>query len=81
MIVAPEFGKRDPFFQFGFGVYPELHDAFKRTGAGAVIIKFKSMEMEQGDPVKYVDRQLNASRVFLDSGEFKLGFSIGATLR
>ncbi|MBR1951940.1 MAG: hypothetical protein IKA32_05150 [Lentisphaeria bacterium] len=81
LIVAPEFSKRDPFFQFGFGVYPELHDAFKRTGAGAVIIKFKSMEMEQGDPVKYVDRQLNASRVFLDSGEFKLGFSIGATLR
>ncbi|MBR7104947.1 MAG: hypothetical protein IKC65_08385 [Lentisphaeria bacterium] len=81
LIVAPEFKKRDPFFQFGFGVYGSLHDAFKRAGAGAVIIKFKAMEMEKGDPVKYVDRQLKENQPFLDSGDFHLGFSIGATLR
>ena len=32
--VAPVPGKRDPFFVFGQGVIPELHDGYKRVGCG-----------------------------------------------
>ena len=79
--VSPEFSRRDPFFQFGFGVYDDLHDAYKRVGAGAIAMKLKSMEMEKGDPVRYVDRQLKGYRSFLKSGDFVLHLSVGATLR
>ena len=80
--VSPEPSRRDPFFQFGFGVYPELHDAYRRVGAGTIALKLKSMEMaSSADPEKHVDRMLSANRRFLESGDFEVILSVGATMR
>ena len=82
LVVAPEIPRRDPFFQFGFGVYPELYDAYKRVGAGAIALKLKSMDMvSAADPARYVDRVLDRNAKFWESGDFVPLFSIGATLR
>ena len=80
--VAPEPSRRDPFFQFGFGVYPELHDAYRRVGAKTIALKLTSTGMAYGaSPEKYVDRMLSTNRKFLESGDFKITLSVGATMR
>ena len=78
--VAPVPGKRDPFFQFGFGVYPEMHDGYKRVGCGSIALKLRWTV----PPEKY-ERNLNyllnaAYKPFLESGEFHLKADLSASI-
>ncbi len=80
--VAPFPGKRDPFFQFGFGVIPELHDGYKRIGCGSVVMKLNwRMALGHRNVKRIVDYLLNvAYKPFLESGEFQLVAGLGTSL-
>jgi len=81
-VVAPQPGKRDPFFQFGFGVVPEMHDGYKRVGCGAISLKLSWQPIIKHhnvqNMVNYFLKQ--AYRPFLESGDFELTASLGTTL-
>ena len=75
-------GKRDPFFQFGFGVVPELHDGYKRIGCGSIVIKTNWRQaLATGNAKKAVDHLQNvAYKPFLESGDFHLSAALGTSL-
>ena len=81
--VAPVPGKRDPFFKFGFGVRPELHDGYKRIGCGAIAIKTNwTMVLRHRDVKRSVNYLVNSVyKPFLESGDFHLVADLGTTLR
>ena len=80
--VAPVPGKRDPFFQFGYGVIPELHDGYKRIGCGTIAIKTAwQVGLHLDTPQRTVNYLVNtAYKPFLESGDFNLKVSMGTTL-
>ena len=80
--VAPVPGKRDPFFQFGFGALPELHDGYKRIGCGSIALKLDWRSVLQHHNVKRcADYLVNvAYKPFLESGDFQLVADVGTSL-
>ena len=83
-VSAPEAKRRDPFFQLGYGVYPELHDAYKRAGVGLIALKLKAndhLSRVKTDINTIIESQLKYYAPFLNSGDFVLDLTIGTTLR
>ena len=80
--VSPAPGRRDPFFQFGFGALPELHDGYKRVGCGSIALKLNwRTAIPNGDVKKTADYLLNRSfKPFLESGDFYLVADLPTTL-
>ncbi|MBO4491042.1 MAG: hypothetical protein J5944_06755 [Lentisphaeria bacterium] len=80
--VAPVPGKRDPFFQFGFGVLRELHDGYKRVGCGSIAMKLDwRFALPHRDVKRTADQMLNQSyKPFLESGDFQLVADLGTSL-
>ena len=80
--VAPVPGKRDPFFQFGFGALPGLHDGYKRIGCGSIAMKLDWRSVLRHRNVKQTaDYLVNvAYKPFLESKEFELVADIGTSL-
>ena len=82
--VAPESERRDPFFQMGYGVYPELYDAYKRIGVGTIAIKvlcagarMKPGKLKTDDAI---ERFLKSEQKFLQSKDFNLVLAVGSSL-
>ena len=74
--VAPVPGKRDPFFVFGQGVIPELHDGYRRVGCGTIQMKLDAfnidafpMPRDRGRKARYY---WNMYAPYLESGDFHL---------
>jgi len=83
-VSAEEIVRRDPFFQLGYGVFPELHDAYKRAGVGVIALKLKStdhLSNIRSDINEVIAKRLNYYAPFLNSGDFVLHLTIGTTLR
>ena len=81
--VAPEIEHRDPFFQMGFGVYPELYDAYKRIGVGAIALRLTCEYTLKPGKTKVedrIERDLKSSRIFLQSNDFYMILSISNSL-
>ena len=79
--VAPVPGKRDPFFQFGYGVQPELHDGYRRVGCGSIALKLDwRPSLKHRDAKQAADQLLNRYKPFLDSGDFLLIADVPTTL-
>ena len=79
--VAPVPGRRDPFFQFGYGVVPSLHDGYRRIGCGAIAIKTRWFGgLRHRDPKRTVNYLVNVYKPFLESGDFLLKVSLGTSL-
>ena len=86
-VVAPMFGRRDPFFVMGYGALPEMHDALKRVGVGTIGMKFKydHYRLPEHGGGKYVEdivgRRLAYYRQFLESGDFALNITMGTAMQ
>ena len=79
--VAPVPGKRDPFFQFGYGVQPELHDGYRRVGCGSIALKLDwRPSLKNRDAKQAADQLLKRYKPFLDSGDFLLIADVPTTL-
>jgi len=80
--VAPVPGRRDPFFQFGFGALPELHDGYKRIGCGSIAMKLDWRSVLRHRNVKRTaDYLVNvAYKPFLESKDFELVADVGTSL-
>ena len=80
--VAPVPGKRDPFFQFGYGVIPELYDGYKRVGCGSIAIKTAwTLVLQHRNAKRTADYLVNhAYKPFLESGDFHLVAALGTSL-
>ena len=79
--VAPVPGKRDPFFQFGFGALPELHDGYKRVGCGSIELKLDWRGILKHRNVKRTaDYLVKFNKPFLESGDFQLVADVGTSL-
>ena len=80
--VSPVPGRRDPFFQFGSGVIPELHDGYKRVGCGSIQIKLAGATAAKDEET--VQRRINfllgQYKPFLESGDFLLQGYVGTGL-
>ena len=76
--VSPKFDKRDPFFQFGYGVYPDLYEGYKRVGAGTISLKANwqtSYKLKRSPQFLY-ELYMKKHRKFLESNDFKLYFTV-----
>ena len=90
--VSPIPGKRDPFFQFGYGVIARLHDGYKRIGCGSISLKLDWLALKP-DPIYYrhdadlfprtkriADYELANFKPYLESKAFKLTASLPTSL-
>lgn len=83
-VSAPEVKRRDPFFQLSYGVYSELHDAYKRAGVGTIALKLRCSDHLVPGRRKVedvIERWLRSYETFLNSPDFQLDLSIGTTIR
>ncbi len=79
--VSRPFAERDPFFQMGFGVSPELYDGFKRVGAGGVSLKLHwNTPGKDRSPEFLLKYNLDRYQKYLDSKDFRLSACIGASI-
>ena len=78
--VAPLPGRRDPFFQFGYGVYPEMYDGYKRVGCGAITLKLPWVVAPE--KIKRMNDYLlnTAYKRILESRDFELKVHLGLSL-
>ena len=77
--VAPVPGKRDPFFLFGQGVIPLLHDGYKRVGCGTIQMKLHSINKPE-EYERKVRFFMNLYAPYLKSGDFHLQVGLGTGL-
>ena len=78
--VARPFGKRDPFFQMGFGVNQKFFDGFKRIGVGTICLKL-TWKNFKSTPEKMWDYNYNVTfKRFFESDDFELVGCIGCSL-
>ena len=81
--VSPMPGKRDPFFQFGFGALPDLHDGYKRVGCGSIALKLDWLRAysSRSSVKRAADYLVNvAYKPFLESGDFHLVADLGTSI-
>ena len=80
-VVAPVPGKRDPFFVFGQGVIPELHDGYRRIGCGTIQMKLDAFNIDAfkmpKDRARKVRHYMSMYEPFVKSGDFHLQVCIG----
>lgn len=70
--VSAPFGKRDPFFRFGFGSEPDHCGIYKRVGAGAISLKFLTHVITTREPRDLANANLKYFAPFLKSGDYQL---------
>ncbi len=78
LIVAPEFARRDPFFNINrFGIRADLVNAYRRLGAGSVQL---ALLITDDAPADYIQKRfLRNNSVFLD-GTFEVSILLGGTV-
>ena len=72
--------KRDPFFQLGHGVYPDLIPGYKRIGVGSIVMKHKWMGkpyMLKCTPEQMWKQLYSEYKKFLEAQDFDLSISVG----
>ena len=77
--VTPVPGKRDPFFLFGLGVIPSMHDAYKRVGCGSITMVLHGINMPEEYDRK-IKHFLSMYSPYLKSSEFQLNAYVGTGL-
>ncbi len=77
-VVSPKFEKRDPFFQFGYGVFPDLYEGYKRAGAGTISLKanWQTSYKVKRSPQFLYDYYMKKHRKFLEGKDFEIYFTV-----
>ena len=82
-ISAPEILKRDPFFQMGFGLQPDMPEAIRRIGTGTISFKLSAWASPGaiGKPQRIWNwLYTNRIKPYLDAGGFNYAVCIGTSL-
>ncbi|MBR4674442.1 MAG: hypothetical protein IKP00_08255 [Victivallales bacterium] len=79
--VTPQFDKRDEFFQFGYGVFQDMFDNYKRVGGGAISMKIFMNFLDTKGAESEAERNYNHYKPLIEGNDYKLSFCMGASIR
>ena len=79
--VTPQFDKRDEFFQFGYGVFTDMFDNYKRVGGGAISMKVHQTFLDEKGAEFQAERVYNHYKPLIEGNDYKLSFCMGASVR
>ena len=79
--VTPQFEKRDEFFQFGYGVFTDMFNNYKRVGCGAISMKVFMNFLDTKGAESEAERNYNYYKPLIEGNDYKLAFCMGASIR
>ena len=78
--VTPQFGKRDKFFKFGYGVYPDMYDNYKRVGCGAITMKINMYNLDKHGTEYQAEQNYTTYKPLIEGNDYELYFHMGASI-